>query len=207
MRYLVTIFLLIAAAVAFSLPSQASLEADMFDPVQFKTEVVVPTLSDMEVVFPGAMNDAAANLMVGIVFHESHGGTYLRQKANSGGIVENGGLGICQIESATHQDTYNTYLAYYSDRLAYARDMLPVGSVLRVSKTFYEVDDAPLIHNMRYAVFIARTHIYRQSFSWPEDPADIAALGKIWDDKYNRNPDAGFVHQFVRDFPRKALEA
>lgn len=194
----------IVALCAIFLPVQAS-EVDVFDPVQYKTEIVLPTLEAMEAAFPGASHPAAVNLMVGITFHESKGGTYLRQKARGGGVVLDGGLGVNQVESKTHQSVYNHFLRYKPERLEFARSMLPAGSIVRVSETEFEVDDAPLIHDLSYATFVGRTVIYMRRFEWPEDHRDVEALGVIWDEQYNRNPRAGFVHQFKRDFPRRVL--
>ena len=195
---------LLLMLVAFALPTQAQ-ESDVFNPIQFKNHTVVPTLDAMNEVFPGSNNPAAVNLMIGIAYHESKGGTYLRQVGNSGGVVLDGGLGIYQVEAETHTSIYEHYLRYDENRMAYAKSLLPVGAVKRITVDAYELDHEALVRDLQYATFVARVLIYKSSFHWPEDPRDVRALAKIWDEKYNRNPRAGHVHQYVNDFPRSVL--
>jgi hypothetical protein len=203
MRKLVALFALVLSL--FMLPLQAEVPT-VFDANQYKSQVTVPTLTDMEPVFPGASRLQAINCMMGITWHESKGGTYLRQVGNTeGGVVEDGGLGANQVEGNTHQSLWNNFFVYRQDRIDYAESLLPPGSVDRMPDGTFVVDDDPLIWDLRYNTFIARIVLYKSSFQWPEDPNDIVALGEIWDAFYNRNDDAGYVHQYVNDYPKEIL--
>ena len=138
---------------------------------QLKSEIVIPTLTDMESAFPGASHPAAISLIGGIAYHESKGGTYLRQRSQCGGIVQHGGLGLHQVEANTHQSIWNNYLGYKLSRIEYAMKLLPPGCVEFRDDGSYFVDNEPL----------------------------------VWDMRYNRNPKAGFVHQYVQDYPREKI--
>ncbi len=165
----------------------------MINSKDFRDLVVRPTLEAMEDLWPGASRPAAVNLMVGIAAKEStiRGETYLKQ-------VGGPALGIFQIEPATHADLWDTYLLYPSrlDKAVFMRDLLSVEAPSDEEAMHHE-----LIYNLRYATAVARLKLWRCSFQWPEDPDDVEALGAIWDEHYNANPDHGTVAEFVEKYP------
>ena len=196
----------------------------MFDAVHFKEEIVEPVLQEMSEHFYGAYSPAAVNLMMGTVWQESLGGTWLRQW--KGGP----GKGVYQIEPATHLDIFENFLAYRLDDCEYVLSYWPL-SLMRApasitdnpsqaisdvfakvsgsSLEFAELHDSQahdlLVYNLRYATVIARLKYWRNNFTWPDDPNDILTLGVIWDTIYNANPEHGLPADFVANFPKGIL--
>ncbi|MBD3647133.1 MAG: hypothetical protein HUJ31_06670 [Pseudomonadales bacterium] len=165
----------------------------MIDAIQLRELVIEPTLHDMEIHWPGASVPAAVNLLIGIVFHESLGATYLKQ-------VNGPALGIYQIEPATHQDVWDNYLSYRPQQREFALNLLPRNAG-DPSQSPVMLNHAYLVHNLQYATFIARLIVYRKSFEWPNDPNDVSGLATIWKDHYNSNLGAGTENQFIDHYP------
>lgn len=167
----------------------------MIDPVQFRDLLVIPTLDSMESVFPGASRPEAVHLVIGTAYHESLGGTYLKQ-------VNGPALGVYQIEPDTHMDLHRHYMRYQSEE----RQNFVNGKMI-------PNENANLVVNLRYATIICRLLYYRQSFEWPPLPEYhpgaredyIRRLGRVWKEHFNTIHGAGTVEQFVDHFPREVL--
>ena len=166
----------------------------MFDVEQFREVIVEPTLRRMaHWGYTGADNPAAVNLLVGTAWHESKGGTYLKQ-------VNGPALGIYQIEVPTHEDVWKNYISH-SSRLAHVYDMLPYEAQPDTSTWLGNPEwHRQLIVNLEYATVIARLLYYRHNFVWC-DPDDIEGLGQIWKEFYNTVLGAGTIEKFVNDYP------
>lgn len=199
-------------------------ETEMIYAHDLKRMVIVPQLAAMEELWPGANHPAAANLLVGTLYQESTVGdyTHLRQLGNGPA------LGPYQIEPDTHIDRYVSYLAYRPKHIAFVTARLSREELSDVDRRFLVAGpsagtdfdyyrerlqdiaaspglDAALVSNLAYATVVARIVYYTRRFSWPEDPGDVQALGKIWDDTYNLNPDHGTPAEFIEKFPREIL--
>jgi hypothetical protein len=107
--------------------------------------------------------------MLGTILHESHL-NYVEQKGGGPG------LGFPQIESKTHMDIQR-YLNRYDNKAIKDRVL---------SSCFYECfpsDDA-LIHNLRYAILIARIKYYMLPAQLPA-AGDANAMGAYYVKYYN----------------------
>ena len=169
----------------------------MIQPRHLRDLVIIPTLQAMTRVYGEKVySPAAVNLLLGTAFQESVIGheTYLKQ------IGGGPALGIYQIEPATHDDIYENYLRHRQDRADFTVGFLSLADT-DTQQTIHEA----LIHNLRYSTVIARTKYWRRRFDWPEDPTNIQALGVIWNDHYNANPEHGFPEDFVSAFPMGAM--
>jgi hypothetical protein len=157
----------------------------MINPRDLKKLIIQPTLDAMEPLWPGASREAAVNLLIGTVLQESviGGQTHLKQ-------IGGPALGIFQIEPDSAVDHWQNYLSFRPEKASFMRSLME--QHLTVDSYNQE-----LISNLRYATAMARLKYWRRSFTWPEDPNDIEALGQIWDTHYNANPDHGFVSDFV----------
>jgi len=158
----------------------------MLDVAQFRTEVVRPALA-MLGAWNAAMNTPAAeNLLVGTGLQES-ALTYLRQL--SGGP----GMGVMQIEPATHDDVWTNYLDYRADLAQRIKGLAAGGNGT--------ADQLPW--NLGYSAAIARLIYWRAPAALPE-ASDIEALGQFWKDHYNTPAGAGTAAQWVENYQKYA---
>lgn len=153
------------------------------DAEQLRQWVVEPALDAIE------LNSAAAvNLLIGTVFQESRGGYYLKQ------LGAGPALGIYQIEPATHDDVWTSYLNYRASLRTKVENLLSP-----------ESKHQQLISNLSYATAIARLIYYRVPQALPADPNDVQALAEYWKQHYNTPLGAGTVAEFVENFPSEVL--
>ena len=154
-------------------------------------EVIQPTLDDMSGLWPGAATPAAVNLLLGTAMHEStwHNATRLRQ------VGAGPALGIYQIEPATDNDTYATYLN------------TPGRSAKRIFVDGYSVGNQTrdLTGNLLYQTVIARLKYWRCSFTWPTDPDDTEALAWIWKLHYNTKLGKGEAADWLHSYERHCV--
>jgi hypothetical protein len=131
---------------------------------------------------------AAEQLIAGTIAHESLMGTYLRQQ---GGPAK----GICQMEPATHDDIYNSFLKYkrmIADRLYVISNLaVPIGFVVPSAEL--------LTFNLKYAVGMCRIQYYRQPEVLP--PADnVEAMASYWKRYYNTPLGKGVINDFIANY-------
>jgi hypothetical protein len=165
--------------------------------------VIIPTLKEMDKLWPGAYTPQAVNLLVGVAYKESliddpndgiqGRSTHLKQLSGPA-------LGIYQIEPATHDDNWITYLNSRPDKAEYMHRLMRPRA-FDSPQAFHE----ELVDNLRYATAQARLKFWRREIAWPTNPKDIEALGVIWDQAYNANPNKGTVTEFVKQFPKFIL--
>ncbi|MBB2200683.1 hypothetical protein [Gluconacetobacter tumulisoli] len=132
------------------------------DPAQLKWRVVAPTLAALPA---GLAGDAAVNLLTGTALAES-GGAFLAQLG--GGPA----LGLWQMEPATHDDIWRSFLsdARFGEIAARVRRM-SCADLPRVQQ---------LVGNLRYGCAMARLAYYRAPDVLPDagDAAGMSALHK-----------------------------
>lgn len=149
----------------------------MFNVVQFRTEIIEPTLKHL-----GMYSEAASNLLVGTAIQES-GLSALRQ-------MEDGpALGVYQIEPNTHADVWGNYLKYRSDLSA---------KITHLSASL-PVLEQQLVTNLSYATAIARIVYYRRPESLPGDK-DIDGLAQYWKSHFNTHKGAGIASEWASKY-------
>lgn len=159
----------------------------MLNVEQFRSLVVRPVLTQMGHFFPPYKSEAAENLLVGTALIESDL-SWLRQ-TGFGGNYSRGGLGLYQIEAATHDDCWNNFLKARPDHAHLVRSF---GSAPGPA--------APeLITNLAYATAIARIIYWRKPARLP-DADDIEGLGQYWKDHYNTRLGKGNPSSFVERY-------
>ena len=145
-------------------------------------EIIIPTLDYLEMDSP-----IARDLLLGTAAQESHMGRYLVQL----GGVENGGLGIYQMEQATHDDIWENYLAYRPVLTEKIEALLIPG----IPK------EDQLKGNLYYATALARLHYRRVPKPFPK-VSNAKLLGHYWKNHYNTHLGDGTVEQFEKNFRR-----
>lgn len=150
----------------------------MVDVEQFRDHVVAPALRAL-----GMWSPAAERLLLGTALHES-GFKYLTQRG--GGPAR----GFYQIEPATEEDVWSSYLAYRPELAARVRALGVDGP-----------RPAHLIDNLSYATAIARLVYFRVPRRLP-DADDIDGLARYWKRYYNTARGGGAAATFARKLKR-----
>ena len=157
----------------------------MIDPNHFRELVIRPALARLEL-----GSTAAENLLLGTALVES-GLVYLTQ--HGGGPAR----GLYQIEPATHDDLFDTWLAFRPDW----RDRL----LAFVVPPWAQHDQ--LVWNLAYATAVARLIYYRRPEPLP-DAEDLVGLAQYWKDHFNTSAGKGRAEDFVavvdRVFPGRS---
>jgi len=128
----------------------------------------------------GYWSAAAGVLLLGTAIQESQL-CYRRQ------IGGGPGLGLFQMEGATHDDIWSNYLAYRPELAA---------KILHVAQRTERPEAEWLVTHDRYAAAMARTLYLRVPSALP--PADdIRAMGNYYKVWYNTASGAGSAQQFI----------
>lgn len=125
----------------------------MIDSKQLRELVVIPVLKYLDPEIP--YSDEAVELLMMTAAHESSLGTYLKQ-------VKGPALGIYQMEPATYEDIFLSFLKY--------KDSLR-NKVMSLGSSTYD-----LIHDLRYATAMARVHYYRDPKPIPKKEDFVAPM-------------------------------
>lgn len=145
----------------------------MIDIKQFRDHVVDPTLEQL-----GLYSIAASELVLGTALQESKL-TYLVQLG--GGPA----LGVCQMEEATHDDIWRSFLAY-RERLRLELQTMGRSAI-------------ELTWNLRYSVAMCRVHYRRVRHPLPE-AGDLEGQAHYWKQHYNTELGKGTVEEYCRSW-------
>lgn len=154
----------------------------MLDVEHFRAEIVRPVLQHLAAWRPGMDAPAAENLLIGTAVQESRL-TWLRQLGGGPG------LGVMQMEPATHADIWTNFINFDSDLV----------DVMHGFTAPWPALDQQLVGNLPYAVAMARVHYYRVAAPLP-DPADVDGLAAYWKRYYNTPAGGGTPAQFVENY-------
>lgn len=154
------------------------------DSSHLREHVVGPILEHI-----GLWSQAAENLVLGTAAQESHMGEYLVQLGNGPA------LGIYQIEPATHDDIYRSYLNYKP----------PLRSKVTSLLTKELTKKHNLVFNLAYSTAICRVIYYRVPASLP-DSGDVHGLAEYWKKYYNTVSGAGTVQEFIENYNKYVKE-
>lgn len=150
------------------------------DKDQLRIEVIRPVLMTLNL-----YNENAEELMMGTAAQESGLGTYIRQ-------IEGPARGIFQCELKTYDSIWNKYIG---NNRAMQLKVLPLIGIT-TKPPFHR-----LMTDMNLAAVICRLHYWDIKIPLPSK-LDIHAMGKYWDDYYNRNPVKGTVDEFIKNYDR-----
>lgn len=156
----------------------------MIGPAVFREAIIRPVLQ-----MSNTWSEAAEELMMAIVAHESDMGTYSIQQGIS---VERAAQGFFMVEKPTEADIWDTYFNRRTDFKEVALELL------KLCPNAAE----PLRENPCYACFMARMKLWRTPAPLP--PADdLNGLAHYWFDHYNGSPEnerEQKVAEFIRDY-------
>jgi len=159
---------------------------------QLKNFVIRPTLEYLGQGMPGIASDAAVELLLGTMAHESQF-AYLDQVTGRGDNTLGPAIGFYQIEPATLGDLFKNYLSAPARRGLSDRVM----SLLAARP----VPRDQLATNLAFATAIARL-IYLRSPVVLATAGDIAGHARVWKTVYNTVKGAGTESQFISDYQR-----
>jgi len=149
----------------------------------FHSQIVHPTLEGLALHRTPGQLRSACQLLTGIALHESGG---LVHRVQVGGPA----LGLFQMEPATFDDLFDTYLDF---RHA-LRDR-----VLALVEPGYDGDLARhLVDNDRFACACARMRLYRSAHALPEQD-DLCGHAAMWKAVYNTRLGKGTEERFIAD--------
>ena len=151
--------------------------------IDFRRQIVRPVLDYLMLASP-----AAENLLVGTAAVESG----LRRLTQAGGGP---GVGVYQIEPATHADVWDNYLAFRPELGARVRGLM-------ASKAWFGSDtEKELYGNLFYATAMARVIYLRAPRRLPE-AHDLDGLALYWKTYYNTPKGRGTPLGFLLAYPR-----
>lgn len=135
---------------------------------QVKEFIIRPTLAQFPLRYD---TEAAVNLLAGTMLVES-GGVYIGQLSNGPGI------GVCQMEQATHDDCYLTFLSYSENITLYKAVQSFVSPVSLLNLPLH----VEMYGNLYYAFAMCRVKYIRSPDPLPayNDAAALAAYHKAW---------------------------
>jgi len=175
----------------------------MLDVGDFRELVVRPALQHLAEAAdkPGLWSPAAENLVIGTAAHESGGFRHLWQKKANGVRLahEQAGRGLWQIQPDTHQDLWQTYLAFRPALFDALRALSVVDGPRARLPRRRRLLDLELVGNLPYAAGVCRLIYWRRPESLPEAD-DIEGLGRYWKAHYNTTQGGGTVARFVSDY-------
>ncbi len=160
-------------ALNYELAEKRRVDAQKTLAQKFRDDVIEPTLDGL-----GMGGDAAEELLLGTAIQESN----LTHRTQLGGGP---GLGLYQMEPATHDDIWNNYLKYRPDLAA------------KISAFLTSQDK---LHNLQfndaYATAMSRVHYSRVSSSLP-NAGDISGQASYWKAHYNTPLGKGTISQYI----------
>lgn len=152
----------------------------MFDNMQFRKFIVVPTLDKLKM-----YSKEAEELLVFTCATESKGGTFVKQ-------VQGPALGIYQIEPATYFDIWNNYILKKSG--------LP--TILSLSFGCGRMPEQErLIYDLEYATVMCRLFYARIKDTLP-DSKNIDAIWEYYKKYYNTNLGKATKEESVKAYRR-----
>lgn len=136
---------------------------------------------------PGVYSDRAVELLMGTAAQESHLGRYLYQ-------VRGPAIGFFQMEPDTLDSLWEDYIRF--------RPRIAAG--ITAVSGYDGPDQWALETSLAYQIAMARV---RYLPAKPGLPAadDLFGMGWYWDKYYNRNPEKGFVEDFVASYKEYCL--
>jgi len=145
---------------------------------QLRELIIRPTLIELDM-----YSQEAEDLVAGTIAQESQMGQFIKQ------FPTGPAMGICQMETATHNSLWKHFIKYRDTISNALWDM----TVTR--------DAEEMIWNMKYAVAMCRIHYYSKPGSIP---SNVEGLAAYWKEHYNTPNGKGQEHEFIDNYRRYA---
>lgn len=152
------------------------------DPDHLRQYVIRPALEAV-----GLWSEKAEALLLGTAAQESACGHYLHQ------LDDGPAIGIFQMERATHDDVWDSYLVYRPD----------ISSAVRgLARQHWDVENGAeeMAGNLLYAAAMCRIHYRRVPEPLP-DADDLIGQAHYWKRHYNTLQGKGKVADYIANFP------
>ena len=172
----------ILAFIALFLSSHSQSEPLVIKPEHLREYIVQPTLEALGEFNPKLNTRAAVELIMGTAAQESDLGFFLHQG------FDGGGLGIYQIEAATHEDVWRYLRRPENEELANI-----------ILNFVSQADDKSLIGNLHYATAIARVKYWMRPEPLPETIEQQAVYYKAF---YNTASGAATPQEYINSYER-----
>ena len=152
---------------------------------ELRDYVVRPTLENLGVASP-----VWEALLLGTAAQESQLGFHVKQDR---------GFGIFKIDSKTHKDVWDTFLAFDPDRASLVRGIAS-------QREFLKEPDVELITNLAYACAIAWGVYASQGAELPHDPSDLQSIAEVWYRYYPREDITQTPAHFIENYRKYISE-
>jgi len=149
---------------------------------QFRFFVVHPVLTYLGLT-------SGEELVIGTAAQESN--FHYLDQVDSSGRVLGPGIGLYQMEQATHDDIWENFLKYKPD----------LALKCRLLKGDFPDTMHPLLGNLYYATAMTRVHYYRVKAALPP-PTNLIGLASYWKQYYNTTSGAGTIDQFIANYKK-----
>lgn len=159
---------------------------------QFDKFILRPTLAALEPIIP--YSESARRLLLGTAAHESGGFQWIDQVTN-GPDVDGPAYSVFQIERATHDDVWDSFLAFRPE-LAAKVHRLKIAGLDAVKQ---------MQGNLYYATAIARLVYYRDKMPLPA-ANDLVSLAKYYKRVYNSTQGKATESDFMDAVDRHLAE-
>ena len=159
----------------------------MINLAQFRSQIIVPTLTRMDM-----MSESAANLMLGTALVES-GLQYIKQ------IGAGPALGVYQVEPSTLRDIYENYLPRKPEIKS------TLNKFVHWNESFsrdWDYLESHLMANLIYGTAVARLIYWRRPEALPVAD-DVDGMANYWKRFYNSWKGKGSVEDYVRAWEKR----
>lgn len=146
---------------------------------ELREYVIRPTLQQL-----GEWSPAMEALLLGTAAQVSKSGFHIKQAH---------GYGIFNIDSQTHRDVWDTFLAFDPDKASFVRGIAS-------QREFLKEPNFELVTNLAYSAAIAWGIYASQNVELPEDAQDIQALAEIWYQLYPHQDASVTPSDFIESY-------
>ena len=147
--------------------------------------VVRPTLEKL-----GVWTPAMETLLLGTAAQASDIGSHVKSAQ---------GFGIYAIDTETHKDVWDKFLAFDADRASFVRG-------LASQREFLKAPDFELITNLAYATAIAWGIYASRDAQLPQDASDLNAIAESWYQLYPGNAESKSKTDFIESYHQLVSE-
>ena len=152
---------------------------------EFSEFIIRPTLERL-----GEWSEAMEALLLGTAAQASQFGYHIKQDQS---------LGVFQLDSKTHRDVWDKFLAFDPDKASLVRGFAS-------QREFLKDPDFELITNLTYSTAIALGVYAAKGVELPKDSTDLQALAEVWHSTYPKRDQSQNAADFIESY-RKNVSA